>query len=240
MRKCLSSIVLALALVPDVAFAQAPQPDPPAIVAQGLATLKRAPDRAWVSVAVESREGKAADARRQAATQMTTVQNAVKMAGIPADAIKTTDFSLQTQTEWDGTRSRISGYVVRNEIEVRVDSIDKVSDVIDATASLRTSNTLTVTISNVRFDLKNAAAVEQETLGMAVKDAMARAQAISAAAGRSLGPILRVVDQRQPESPERPIMFAQRAAVAAQGQSTPITPNEIEIRSSVSVTVGIR
>ena len=239
MRKYLSSFALTLVCMMGVALAQTPQPEMPAIVTQGLATLKRPPDRAWVSIAVESHEGRAADARRQAATQMTTVQNAVKTAGIPADSIKTTDFSLQTQTEWDGTRSRIIGYVVRNEIEVRVDNIEKVTDVIDTTASLKTSSTLTVTISNVRFDLKNSAVVEQEALGLAVKDALARAQAIASAMGRGVGPVIRVEDQRQSE-PRPPIMFAARSAASVQAESTPITPNEIEIRSSVSLTVRIQ
>jgi uncharacterized protein YggE len=217
---------------------QPSQPEPPAIVTQGLATLKRAPDRAWVSIAVESHEARAADARRQAATQMTAVQNALKTAGIPADAIKTSDFSLQTRNDWNEGRSRITGYIVRNQIEVRVDNIEKLTDVIDTTASQKTSNTLTATIANIRYDLKNSVAVEQEALGLAVKEAMARAQAIASAMGRNVGAVLRVEDQRQSE-PRPPIMFAARAA-AVDGPSTPITPNEIEIKSSVSLTVRIQ
>lgn len=241
MRRFLSAVALALAFMTVVASAQTPSPELPTIVTRGEATLKRAPDRAWVSIAVESHQAKAADARREAATQMTTVQTAIKAVGIPADAIKTTGYSLQPQMEWDGTRSKIREYVAHNQIEVRVDNIDQISDVIDAAASVKTSLILTASISSVRFDLKNPERTEQEALGAAVKDAMARAQAIAAGLSRSLGPVIRVEDQRVEQIPRIPYTMATRVAVsAAQAPSTPIDPNEIEVRAVVSLSVRIQ
>jgi uncharacterized protein YggE len=242
MQRFLSAVGLALGFMTAAASAQIPPaPEMPGIVTQGEATLKRPPDRAWVSVTVESRQARAADARREAATQMTTVQTAIRAAGIPADAIKTTNYSLQPQMEWDGGRSRINGYVVHNQIEVRVDNIDQVSEVIDAAASVKTSLVLTVGISSVRFDLKNPEKFEQEALTLAVKDAMARAQAIAAGLSRTLGPVIRVEDQRVAEQPRpMPFMGARAVASAAQAPSTPIEPNEIEVRASVSLTVRIQ
>ncbi len=243
MRRFISAVVLALGFMTAGAAAQTPAPpEIPGIVTQGVATLKRPPDRAWVSVTVESRQARAADARREAATQMTTVQTAIRGVGIPADAIKTTSYSLQPQMEWDGGRSRITGYVVHNQIEVRVDNIDQVSEVIDATASIKTSLVLTVAISSVRFDLKNPEKFEQEALSLAVKDGMARAQAIAAGLSRTLGPVIRVEDQRVTDQPRPiPYMMATRAAAGpAQVPSTPIEPNEIEVRASVSLTVRIQ
>jgi uncharacterized protein YggE len=242
MRRFLSAVALVCGFMTLTASAQTPLPEPQGIVTQGTATLKRPPDRAWVSVSVESRQGRAADARREAATQMTTVQAAIKAVGIPADAIKTTNYSLQPQMEWDGTRSRIRDYVAHNQVDVRVDSIDQVSEVIDAAASVKTSLILTVAITNVRFDIKNPEKLEQEVLTLAVKDAMTRAQAIAAGLGRPLGPVVRVEDQRVVEQPPRPYMMTARAAAgpAQAVPSTPIEPTEIEIRASVSVTTRIQ
>jgi len=239
MKKFLLALTLSIGILSTAAWGQTP--DPPSIVTQGVASVKRAPDRGWVSIGVEARESKAADARTKAATQMTTVQTAIKALGIPADAIKTTSFSLQPQVEWNEGKSRLNGYLVRNEISVRIDNIDRVSDVIDAAGSVRTSSTLSVSIAGVRFDLKNADIVEQETLGLAVKDAMARAQAIATGAGRSLGPILRIEEQRQVELPMPKAMYARGlATTVAVDAPTPIEPNEIEVRATVVVTMGIR
>ena len=231
MRIALLAVALAFFARPTLMSAQTPAAEPPHIVTHGTATLKRAPDRAWVSVS--------ADARREAASQMTVVQSAIKAAGIPADAIKTTNYSLQPQMEWDGTRSRIRDYLAHNEIEVRVDNIDQVSDVIDAAGAVRTTPTLTVAISGVRFDLKSNASLVQEALSLAVKDAMAHAQAIAGGLSRSLGQVIKVEEQPGNESP-RPIAFAARAMVQAQGASTPIEPTEVEVRSTVTLTVRIQ
>ena len=241
MRTSLSAVALALAFITTAASAQAPSPELPTIVTRGEATLKRAPDRAWVSIAVESRQAKAADARREAATQMTIVQTAIKAAGIPAEAIKTTGYSLQPQMEWYGTRNKIREYAAHHQIEVRVDNIDQVSDVIDAATSVKTSLILTASISSVRFDLKNPEKTEQEAISAAVKDAMARAQAIAAGLSRALGPVIRVEDQRVEQIPRIPYTMATRAAVsAAQAPGTPIEPNEIEVRAVVSLSVRIQ
>jgi uncharacterized protein YggE len=225
---------LALVFFAITASAQAPVP---VVITQGFGTAKRAPDRAWVSIAVEARESKAADARTQAAKQMATVQAGLKTIGIAADAFKTTDFTLQPQGEFDGTRNRVNGYVVHNEIEVRVDNIDQIGDVIDAAGSVKTSGTLSVSISNVRFDLKNSESIVKETLGLAVQDALGRARAIATAAGRTIGNIVKI--EEQPGIEPRPFLVTTRSGTNVQFDKTPIAPNEIEIRSSVSVTVAL-
>ncbi len=241
MRKLLTTTALTLLFMNGLAFAQTAPPQPPAIVTQGVATLKRAPDRAWVSIAVESRQGKAADARREAAAQMIRVQTAVKAAGIPEDAIKTTSYSLQPQMEWDGTRSRIRDYLAHNAIDVRIDNIDKVSDVIDAAASVPSSLILTVAVTGVRFDLKNPDALAREALTLAAKDAFGRAQAIASGINSTLGAILHVEEQRETvQPPGIRFMTAARAETSAAAPSTPIEPNEIEIRATVTLTVGIK
>ena len=47
------------------ALAQTPAPQTPVIVTQGEAVVKRAPDRAWLTVATETRDARAAEARRR-------------------------------------------------------------------------------------------------------------------------------------------------------------------------------
>jgi uncharacterized protein YggE len=232
--------LFALAASPLAVQAQAPAPETNVIVTQGAATVKRTPDRAWVSIAAEGRAAKAADARTQAATQMTTVQAAIKAAGIPADAIKTTSFSLQPQMVWDGKQSRPGDYVARNQIDVRVDNLDVLSAVLDAAGSVRTTGNLLVSITGVRFDLKNPNSVEQEALNLAVQDAVSRAKTMAAAGGRSTGPVIRMEEQRQ-WTPERPVpMMMMRAQAADVAVQTPIEPNEVEVRATVTVTVRLQ
>jgi uncharacterized protein len=236
-----------LLLVPAAADAQLP--DTPLIVAQGDAMLKRAPDRAWIGIATDVRDGRAAEARRKSAEAMTAVQAAVQAAGIPADAIRTTGFAMVPEMGLGYTGSpTVRRYVVRNQIEVRVDDLDRLAEVIDAANSPKN---VAITIGSPRFDLKNREAAELEAAQAAVKSAMARARAIVAGAGQTLGAIVRIqqggISVSVPGPPPAPRTFSGAGrgggaadAIGEAAIETPITPGELEIRAQVTVTVGIR
>ena len=120
---------------PATALAQTPPPQAPSVpvlVTQGSGTLKRAPDQAWVSIAAEARAATPADAQRQAAEAMTAVQTALRNAKLPADAIRTTGYTLQPDFQYEGGRTRIRGYIARNQIDVRVDDLYRLGPAIDA------------------------------------------------------------------------------------------------------------
>jgi len=214
------------------AGAQATANQPPAIVTRGEATVKRAPDQAWVSIAAETRASSPAEAQRLAAEAMTAVQSALSRASLPADAVKTVGYSLQPDLEWNNGRSRVRGYIVRNQIEVRVDDLERLGAVLDAAGGSGATS-----MSGLRFDLKDRTTVEREALRLAVQDAMARARAIASGAGATLGPILRIDEEREVMRPQ-PYM-AMRAEAAAAPQ-TPVNAGEIDITAQVVLSVSIR
>lgn len=224
------------------ALAQAPAPAQPAvIVAQGTSVLKAAPDQAWATVAVETRDPKAPEARRLAATAMTSVMAALKATGLPADAIRTIGFSLNPDYEYVNGRQRMRGFVVSNQVQVRIDDIAKVADVLDAAGGLALPTSSTMTVTNLRFDLKDRTSLERDALRAAVEDAMASAKAMAAGAGATLGRIARIDQMGTPaekfEIRPMPVMMA-RAGDAA--TPTPISPSEIEISAGVVLTVEIK
>jgi uncharacterized protein len=216
---------------PAIAAGQIGPPGPPSIVTRGHATVKRVPNQAWVQIAAETRATTPAEAQRLAADAMTSVQAALTKAGVAAEAMKTTGYSLQPDIEWSSGRSRVRGYIARNQIEIRVDALDRLGAVIDAAGSSGATS-----MAGLRFDLKERDAVERDALALAVQDAMARAKALAAGAGATLGPILRIDEQG--ETPQPVPYGTMRAEVAATAQ-TPISPGEIEIRVSVTLTVAI-
>jgi uncharacterized protein YggE len=235
------AILMAVLLIPTLAVAQTHTPSQPVIVAQGQSTVKVSPDQAWASVAVQTRESKAPEARRLAAVAMTAVMGALKAAGLPADAIKTTGFSLNPDYEYVNGRQRMRGFVVTNQVQVRIDDINKVADVLDAVGGLALAASSNLTIANLRFDLKDRAAVERDALKLAVEDAMANVKAMAAGAGSTAGRIVRI-DQSgrsQPIDAMQPMMSMVARDGAAEAQ-TPISPSEIEIRANVMLTVEIK
>jgi uncharacterized protein YggE len=232
-----ASVFVVVAVVPSPARAQsaAAAADAPVIIAQGEASVKRAPDVAWAQIAVEARASKPEGARQKAAEAMTSVMAALKNT-LPADAIRTSGFSVEPEMEYAGGSRQLKGYIARNQIEARVDDLEKLAAVLDATVSSGATS-----VSGVRFDVKARAQYEREALRLAVEDAMGRAQAMAAGAGRSVGPLLRVQEQRASVSPVfRSAQTMGRGAGSAAVVETPVAPGEIEIRGVVTVTVGIR
>lgn len=230
-----SALVCILMFGPAVS-AQAQSSSGPVVVTQGEAVIKRAPDRAWLTVASESRDARADRARTLSAEGMTALQAALKSAGLTEDAIRTTGYSLVPEMDWKSGRGVVRGYVVRNQIEVRIDDLDRLSAVIDAAT---TSRGTSLSITGPRFSLKDEASAQAEALREAVTSAMARARAMAMGAGRTLGAITRIEDHKvSGMPPPQPMM--RMAAAADASTPTPITPGELEIRAAITLTVELR
>jgi uncharacterized protein YggE len=89
------------------------------IVTTGEGVVKQAPDRAWVTIAAESRAKTAADAQRMNTDAMTAVLEMIKASGIPAEAIQTSGYSLQPEFDYANGKQTLRGYVARNSVQVR-------------------------------------------------------------------------------------------------------------------------
>ena len=235
--RCSSSILVFTLLVAAPASAQTPAPAAPSvIVTNGEGVVKRAPDRAWVSIAAESRARTAQEAQRLNTDAMTAVNERIKAAGIPADAIQTTGYNLQPEFDYVNGKQTLRGYVARNQVQVRVDALAKTGDVIAAAVATGATN-----VSGVRFDLKDRDVIERDALRVAVQDARQRANAAAAGAGVTIDRVIRVEEQRDTIDGPRPMqmnmaMMRQEAAQAA----VPIEAGEIEVRARVTLTVAIR
>jgi uncharacterized protein len=229
----MKTLLCALVLFATPVLAQ--QQPPPSIVTSGEGIVKRAPDRAFVTIAAESRAKTAAEAQRLNTEAMTAVLDKIKGAGVPAEAIQTTGYNLQPEFDYAGGRQTLRDYLARNQVQVRIDTLSKTGDVI--TAAVATGAT---SVSSVQFDLKDRDTVEREALRLAVSDAKRRAEAAAAGAGVQLGGILRIDEQRE----SMPVPMQRMAGVAAMradaAAAVPVEAGEIEIRSHVTLTTLIK
>src|SRR5579864_2101867 len=236
-----TTLIAASALLasPPAADARQASPPVPTVVTAGEAVQKRAPDRAWVRVATDAHAPKPVDARRLGAQAMTDVQAALKATGLAADAIRTVAYSLQPEMARNNGRATVTGYIAHNQIEIRVDDLDRLPDVLDAA---NTPKNVSLTIDGPRFDLKDRETVEREVLASAVENAMARARAMAEGAKVTLGAIQSIENETQPSVPMSMPMARGLAVVSSGGDAavTPVTPGEIEILARVTVSIAIR
>lgn len=229
-------IAVALVAAATGAAAQEPaRPTVPVVITQGEASVKRAPDRAFVNLAVETRAQTPKEAGTRNAAIMTAVQQRLRALGLPPEAIQTRAYDLSQEFDYVNGRQVPRGYTARNTIEARVDAFDKLGDVIDAAIEAGATR-----VDSVRFDLRDRTAVERDALKQAVADARARADAAAAGAGMTIGRIVRIEEgSRGGIEPPRPYL-AMRAAPSQATPPTPVSPGEIEIHAAVTLTAEIK
>jgi uncharacterized protein YggE len=202
------------------------------VITTGEGTVKRAPDRAWVTIAAESRAKTPREAQKMNADAMSAVLEKLKRTRLAADAIKTVAYDLQPEVDFQDGRRILRGYVARNAVEVRVDDLDLVGQILEVAVGAGATN-----VSGVRFDLKDRGAAEREALALAIADARARADAAAKAAGTSVDRIVRIEEHRGSIESPQPMVMAMRQAGSG---APPISPGELEIAVRVTLTAAIR
>jgi uncharacterized protein YggE len=231
MYRCFAVLTLLLVASP-LAAAQDVRPAA-AVVMTGEAVVHSVPDRAWVTIAAESRASSPREAQRRNAEAMAPVIDKLRAAGVPADAVRTVAYDLQQEWDFVNNRRVSRGYVARNAIEVRVDAIDRVGELLEiAVASGATS------VSGIRFDVKDRAKLEREALRLAVADARAKAEAAAEGAGRTIERVVRVEEHGVQTRPPEVFALARESAQAA--DVPPISAGQIELRAQVTLTAELK
>ncbi|HUQ88070.1 MAG TPA: SIMPL domain-containing protein [Vicinamibacterales bacterium] len=228
--KMLSFAVLGLLLSTSAALAQTAEPSQ--IIVSGEGVIKATPDQAWVSIGAESRSKLSKDAQQRNAEAMTSVMQKIAAFGITKEAIKTTAIDLQMEFDYANGKQTARGYVARNTVEVRVDDLTKLGDVLDAVVSSGATM-----IHGLRFDVKQREQAEAAALQSAVKNAMAKAQAIAAGAGRGLDRILKI---EEVAAMREPMPMMRQYSMAKADASTPVAAGELEINAQVRLTIAIK
>jgi len=236
MKPILSALIVLALATPVLAQTNPPIVSPlqPSIVTRGQAIVTARPDRAFVTIAAESRSRNSADAQKQNAAAMTAVLQKLEQAGVPKDAIRTVGYDLRPEFDYANGRQTFRNYLARNTVEVRLDDIDRVGVVIDAAAAGGAT-----TITGIRLDVRNRDALERDALRQAVADARTRAEAAAAGAGATVDRIVRIEEEAHYEPP-RPMMRMGGQAAMASDVATPVEPATIEIQSRVTLTVSLR
>lgn len=234
----ITALALVLGLIPlPMQTGQAPPatPSAPVVITTGEGIVKRAPDRAWVTVTAESRAKTPQEAQKLNAAAMSAVLQKVKAAGIPEEAIQTSSYDLQPEYDFHEGRRTLRGYLARNSVTIRVDELPRLGEIIN----LAVGSGATM-IGGIRFDIKDRDALEREALRLAVAAARRRADALASGADMKVVGVIRIQEHGSIEPPPQPVgRMATMERLTVQGEP-PIEAGELEIRAMVTVTAEIR
>jgi uncharacterized protein len=239
MKFVLMWVLLAGMAAPAVAGAQQPQPQRPdrVINVNATGTVQREPEKAVITVAVESSAATAQAAAQANARKMDAVMAALRRIGIVPPKVRTTGYELhpeyaQPSRENPNPTPRVVGYRAINMVLVEVDTIARVGAVIDATVSSGANR-----IHNLSFELRDVEAARLEALRLATAKARSEAEVLATATGQRLGPPISISSSSYFEPRQYRMEAAMRGDVAmvAPPPPTPIEPGTLNITATVNI-----
>lgn len=243
--RCLPLLIALAALACAASCSEKKEPVRTRLLVTGESDSKVPPDTAVVVLSVVTQSRGALDAQQQNARKSEAVINAVKAVAGASPEVETSGYALVPQRDYGGQMPRIVGYEARNSVSVTTRALDSVGAVIDAATGAGANS-----VDSVNFILRESNVARGKALGDASRQAMQKAEAM---AGAMNGRIVRVVEQREGNFPERApeplerermlesggLSNAASANSNAAGYSTPVAAGQLNVRSQVFLVVEV-
>ena len=224
-------MVLLLVIAPSFSAAQDIERR---ITVTGIGEVYVAPDMATISLGVSSFHEKASDAMRINSTAMNKIFTHLKTANIESRDIQTAQLSLNPR--WDrrnnsNTQPHIIGYEALSTLTVRVRDLGSVGTILDVLTKTGANR-----INHISFGIQKPRPHKDEARNNAVKDARAKAELYTKAAGVELGQVIYINENGGNPQP-RTMARMENAMVS---DAVPVAAGELGLRSTVTIVFEIK
>ena len=213
---------------------QAAPETPRTLNVSGVGIMYLTPDIVYINIGVNTQRENAAEAVDLNKTQTNAVIQAIKDFGVAEKDIRTTNFSIWSNPQYDPS-GQITGtmYVVDNTVNVTVRDLEKLGDLLDAAVSAGANS-----IYSIQFDVEDKTAATKEARAKAVENAKTEAQELADTAGVAL---VEIKDINYYESSPTPYFEGKGGGGGAAVESAvPIQPGQLAISVTVNVTYTIK
>jgi uncharacterized protein YggE len=230
--------IFALAIATPIAAAAdvGASPAQRTIQVSGDGQVQAVPDLAVLSLAIETHAATAEEAAARNGALAQKVTDALKAKLGDKGKTWTGGYSLNPeyadQSHPDG-KPVIRGYTAQNTITVQTGALDLVGPLIDAAIAAGANR-----VNSLDFNLRDDTSARNDAIALAAKDARSQAEALAAALNLKLGPIINASNTSN-DNPQ-PVMFRAAGNFAMGAMSTPVSPAEVNVSATVSLTYGIQ
>lgn len=182
------------------------------------------PDIATIRLGVQTSGENLTQIQSDNAMISQTVLNEIRRLGV--DNIKTAQYTIDKNYEYENGRQIDKGYTVRNIFDIKLDNMELIGNVIDTAVSSGAN-----IVEFISFDISNPDFLYQEALNIAVMNAIQKATSISLYLGYPMPPIpVHITENNVVQIP-----YSQVRTMREGNFTTPIEPGENQIKASVTV-----
>jgi uncharacterized protein len=234
------SVVLLLAVLlsacGSVALPASGQTTSRLLTVSGAGKVSLKPDIAYVYVGVHTEKPSAAEAVAENNTNTQKLIEALKAAGVDANDIQTTNFSIWQNSQY-GPDGKPSGtnYAVDNTVYLTVRTLSQLGDLLDAAVRAGANN-----INSIQFDVADKTKALSDARAEAVKTAKTQADELAAAAGVTLGGIQSIQYFDASPSPVFQGKGMGGGGAASADVAVPISPGQMQITVTVTIAYEIK
>ena len=228
-RPLLASLLVTVSLAAQQPAGTMPAPmRPPSVISTSATGEARyVPDRATISIGVQTRAVTAAKASADNAVKQRAVIDAIRAQGIAADQISTVNYNLNAEQVYNpqaGDKApKVTGYVATNTVRVEVKKVEQVGALIDA-AIVKGAND----VSSLDFHSSAPDSLRRVALADAYKQAVADATVLARAAGGQLGELMELTTGESGDGTQPRVM-----GLAKMATMTPVNVGEQSVNAAV-------
>jgi uncharacterized protein len=205
----------------------------------GVGVVYLTPDIAYITIGVNTQRDNASAAVEANKEQTTAVIEAIKAAGVEDKDIRTNNFSIWSNPQYDefGQLSGTVNYVVDNTVNVTVRNIDKLGDLLDAAITAGANS-----IYSIQFDVEDKTAAQEEARTKAVEDAKAEAAGLAGTSGVELDAIQNISYYESGGAYYYDMGYGKGGGggAVAESAAVPIQPGQLAVSVSVNITYTIK
>ena len=227
----ISTLAFALLLACTAAHAQQVE-QPRTVGVSGQGEVRAEPDRATVTLGVESRKPKLEDARAAVAKTVDAVLKLTRDLKIDPKLVRSTRVNVQPEYNWGANNANertLIGYYVARQVEVELHDLEKLGQLLERATDLGVNQ-----MGEPRLDSSKRQDLVREALAKAVADARQNAEVIAKAAGAKLGNARTINANTEFSQPPAPMVRAMAMEAKAAG-GAPYQSGEMTFNATVNV-----
>ncbi|MFH0936764.1 MAG: SIMPL domain-containing protein [Candidatus Daviesbacteria bacterium] len=198
----------------------------------GEGSVAVAPDIALLSVGITANASTVKAVQDEINSKINQVSESIKKLGIDSKDIKTSNYSVHPNIDYNSGNQKIVGYGGSTNLSIKIRDLEKVNQVID-TATATGANQ----VAGITFDVDDKTKAESEARQKAVTEAKKKAEDASKIAGFSLGRMINYSENFN--GYPRPILMESKAVGALDSSPTSVEPGSSEIKVIVTLSYEI-
>lgn len=209
----------------------------PTLIVSGSATLSQIADQVSLTLGVVTEDKKADVANTVNALKMQQILAALKKAGFHDKEIQTAQYIIspkylqRPQNSNSDRELEIIGYEVRNNIHLKTDRIDSLSEILTSVVENGAN-----TIDHIQFSLKDSEELQNRAIVKAIEQATTRAKVAAIASKTEIKQIKQITVQ----TPSPSLRFYKRAQMTLSvSPESPIEPGEVDVEAFVTIEFAI-